>query len=116
MIFDARSALAAWATALLAQVCVGLDVATTFTPVLLNHNGIFHNPELHFRPFNSHGPRSHVAKRQDSGECNYSGEITASAPKKNVFWGLTTEENVAVTAFLHEQEELNLTAAVNATL
>ncbi|KZT51209.1 amine oxidase [Calocera cornea HHB12733] len=46
-----------------------------------------------------------------TGVSNY----TITAPKKNIWLGLTEDEVAAVTSFAHNQTSLNLTAAVNAT-
>ena len=43
------------------------------------------------------------------------GTITTTAPKLNIFGGLTDDEFGSVTAFLHQQKSLNLTAVSNAT-
>ena len=66
---------------------------------------------------NSHATNVPIYRRQasTSGGCDPEGQITIKAPKTNIFAGLTNDESVAVTAFLHEQESLNLTAAANAT-
>ena len=47
--------------------------------------------------------------------CDYSVDVAATAPKVNIFQSLTDKEYADVTAFLHKQEELNLTAIVNST-
>lgn len=54
-------------------------------------------------------------KGSDGGACGKKSEVTISAPKRNIFQTLTDEEYVEATAFLHAQEELNLTAVVNST-
>ena len=43
------------------------------------------------------------------------GTIITAAPKSNIFAGLTNDELANVTAFLHQQKSLNLTAVSNAT-
>ena len=42
-------------------------------------------------------------------------EVVIKAPVKNIFQSLTDEEYAHVTAYLHEQKDLNLTAVVNST-
>lgn len=59
-------------------------------------------------------------KGQDEGEspaaeCNYGQDVSIKAPRQNIFQGLTSREYAEVTAYLHEQQELNLTAIVNST-
>ncbi|KAF1987640.1 putative membrane copper amine oxidase [Aulographum hederae CBS 113979] len=54
-------------------------------------------------------------KRQaSSAPCAAPGAQAISAPKKNVWYGLTDEEAAAVTKWLFSQEDLNLTAAEDA--
>ena len=64
-----------------------------------------------------HGRRVPLARRQLSASngCSSTTQLTTKAPKSNIFLGLTDDEAAAVTAFLHDQEELNLTAAASAT-
>ena len=47
--------------------------------------------------------------------CKASADVTVNAPKQNIFQTLTDREYADVTAFLHAQDELNLTAVVNST-
>ncbi|KAF5565087.1 multidrug resistance [Fusarium phyllophilum] len=47
--------------------------------------------------------------------CNSGKDVTIKAPVKNIFQSLTDEEYAHVTAYLHEQKDLNLTAVVNST-
>ena len=65
----------------------------------------------------SHGRRAPFARRQvsTSNGCGSATQLTTKAPKSNIFLGLTDDEAAAITTFLHDQEKLNLTAAVNAT-
>ncbi|KAM0548794.1 hypothetical protein ACHAPJ_009791 [Fusarium lateritium] len=59
---------------------------------------------------------SRRSKYEDSTNgCSSDKEVGIKAPWKNIFQSLTDEEYVNVTAFLHEQKELNLTAVVNST-
>ncbi|KAF2233127.1 amine oxidase catalytic domain-containing protein [Viridothelium virens] len=53
------------------------------------------------------------ASKAESG-CS-DGTITTTAPKSNIFAGLTDDEFADTTAFLHQQKFLNLTAVSNAT-
>lgn len=61
--------------------------------------------------------RASVERRQAANPtgCSSGGQIIATAPKSNIFAGLTNDEAAAVTSFLHDQKSLNLTAAANAT-
>ena len=61
--------------------------------------------------------RAPISPRQASpqGACGAGSEITTTAPKTNVFQGLTDDEAAAVTYFLHSQPSLNLTAVATAT-
>lgn len=47
--------------------------------------------------------------------CSDSAELAATAPLTNIFAGLSSQEAADVTAFLHSQKSLNLTANANAT-
>ena len=64
-----------------------------------------------------HEQRVPLARRQLSASngCGSTTQLTTKAPKSNIFLGLTDDEAAAVTAFLHDQKELNLTAAASAT-
>ncbi|KAK7427647.1 hypothetical protein QQZ08_005922 [Neonectria magnoliae] len=59
------------------------------------------------------------SKRRDGGApvsgCSSGKDVAITAPKKNIFQSLTDREYADVTAYLHAQEELNLTAVVNST-
>lgn len=56
------------------------------------------------------------SKRQGSTtECSAGKEVVITAPSKNIFQSLTDREYAQVTEYLHQQEELNLTAVVNST-
>jgi primary-amine oxidase len=64
--------------------------------------------------------RPHSLKRlseyKSSGAgCSSGQEVLVKAPVKNIFQSLTDEEYAHVTAYLHEQKDLNLTAVVNST-
>lgn len=63
------------------------------------------------------GRRAPLNRRQasTSGACSTGNQITTTAPKSNIFAGLTNDEAAAVTSFLHGQSNLNLTAAATAT-
>lgn len=80
-----------------------------------NNNGIFPNSPM--RQSNVHERSAPIYQRQESTSsgCGSGGSITAKAPKSNIFAGLTNDEAVAVTAFLHGQKSLNLTATADAT-
>lgn len=59
--------------------------------------------------------RAPISRRQSStGSCASSNQITTTAPKSNIFNGLTDDEAAAVTLFAHGQSSLNLTAAAMA--
>ena len=64
-----------------------------------------------------YGRRAPLTRRQVSNQngCGSTSQLTAKAPKSNIFLGLTDDEAAAITAFLHNQKNLNLTAAANAT-
>lgn len=65
----------------------------------------------------AHGRRAPLARRQvsTSNGCGSTAQLITKAPKSNIFLGLTDNEAAAVTAFLHDQKNLNLTAAADAT-
>lgn len=54
-------------------------------------------------------------KASQSTACGSGGHLNTKAPRANIFAGLIDDDAAAVTAFLHRQKTLNLTAAVNAT-
>lgn len=56
--------------------------------------------------------KSHQKREAETEALPY---IPVAAPLPNVFQELSTSEAVSVTGFLHQQSELNLTAAENAT-
>jgi len=51
----------------------------------------------------------------ESSECASNKDVAVKAPWKNIFQSLTDREYADVTAYLHKQDELNLTAIVNST-
>lgn len=51
----------------------------------------------------------------ETSQCDSNKEVGVKAPWKNIFQSLTDQEYADVTAYLHKQEELNLTAIVNST-
>ena len=55
-----------------------------------------------------------TSRELESSGCS-DGTITTTAPKLNIFGGLTDDEFANVTAFLHQQKFLNVTAVANAT-
>lgn len=60
--------------------------------------------------------RPHSLRRPSKRQgCSSGKEVTITAPSKNIFQGLTDHEYAQVTAYLHQQKELNLTAVVNST-
>ncbi|KAL6922703.1 hypothetical protein FSST1_006729 [Fusarium sambucinum] len=67
----------------------------------------------------SEGPaaRYHYLNRYkiETSQCDSDKEVGVKAPWKNIFQSLTDQEYADVTAYLHNQEELNLTAIVNST-
>jgi primary-amine oxidase len=74
------------------------------------------------RPGFSNGPASRPhslarpAKRSDGiSGCKSGADVGIKSAKKNIFSGLTDKEYVDVTAYLHAQKKLNLTAIVNST-
>ena len=59
--------------------------------------------------------RAPISRRQSStGSCASGNQIDITAPKSNIFNGLTNDEAAAVTMFAHGQSSLNLTAAAMA--
>lgn len=64
-----------------------------------------------------HARRAPITRRQDpsASGCGSHSQPTTKAPKTNIFAGLTDDEAAAVTAYLHAQKSLNLTAAADAT-
>ncbi|KAL1876689.1 hypothetical protein Plec18167_005097 [Paecilomyces lecythidis] len=71
------------------------------------------------RPGHYPGASKGQVKRAYTGTntstCPVDEKILIKAPKKNIFMGLEDSEAAAVTAFLHKQDNLNLTAVENAT-
>lgn len=71
------------------------------------------------RPGHYPGASKGQVKRAYTGTntstCPVDEKILIKAPKKNIFMGLEDSEAAAVTAFLHKQASLNLTAVENAT-
>lgn len=64
----------------------------------------------------SHHEASHENASPGGGAaCADVTQPTVAAPLSNIFAGLTNDEAASVTAFLHQQKALNLTANVNAT-
>ncbi|WEW60662.1 DUF1965 and Cu_amine_oxid domain-containing protein [Emydomyces testavorans] len=53
--------------------------------------------------------------KRDTSTCDHNKVVNTKAPLKNVFSELESVEVAAVTSFLHNQPELNLTIAKNAT-
>nr|CEG04517.1 unnamed protein product [Fusarium clavum] len=67
--------------------------------------------------FDGPAGRYHSLNRYEteSSECASNKDVAVKAPWKNIFQSLTDREYADVTAYLHKQEELNLTAIVNST-
>ena len=83
------------------------------SPAVANH-GMFKGDTN--KPSSEQWRNNPLRRRQSSGgspSCGSTSQLTIAAPKSNIFLGLTTDEAVAVTQFLHDN--LNLTAASNAT-
>ncbi|KAF4440787.1 hypothetical protein F53441_12195 [Fusarium austroafricanum] len=64
------------------------------------------------RPHSLHRRSEHKAS---TTECSSAKEVSITALRRNIFQSLTDAEYAHVTAFLHEQKELNLTAVPNKT-
>jgi primary-amine oxidase len=62
-----------------------------------------------------HSLKRYTDQKVSTSGCTSGKDIRVEAPRKNIFQSLTDEEYVDVTAYLHEQKELNLTAVVNST-
>ena len=60
-------------------------------------------------------PRTPQDDATSTNRCESSRDIAIAAPRKNIFQSLTDKEYADVTAYLHTQEDLNLTAIVNST-
>jgi hypothetical protein len=90
--------------AMLLIVCLRLCLLTFLSGVLARPS----IPGPAARPHSLRRP----SKRQG---CSSGKEVTITAPSKNIFQGLTDHEYAQVTAYLHQQKELNLTAVVNST-
>ncbi|KAE8553836.1 hypothetical protein EYB25_002374 [Talaromyces marneffei] len=58
---------------------------------------------------------NHHGHKNATESCNSGTLLTTKAPLENIFAALTADEAAAVTKFLHERPELNLTANTNAT-
>jgi primary-amine oxidase len=67
--------------------------------------------------FDGPAGRYHSLNRYEteSSECASNKDVAVKAPWKYIFQSLTDREYADVTAYLHKQEELNLTAIVNST-
>ncbi|KAK2746498.1 hypothetical protein FQN57_003124 [Myotisia sp. PD_48] len=85
-------------------------------------SAIVTHPRFRSEQFKNPATRSIITDRSsehDDGShqnsCPYKDEIFSTAPRKNIFLGLTGSEAAEVTKFLHDQPILNLTAVVNAT-
>jgi primary-amine oxidase len=67
--------------------------------------------------FDGPAARYHSLNRcePESSECASNKDVAVKAPWKNIFQSLTDRDYADVTAYLHKQEELNLTAIVNST-
>ncbi|KAM0240142.1 hypothetical protein ACHAP5_008062 [Fusarium lateritium] len=67
--------------------------------------------------FNGPAARYHSLNRYEaeSSECASHKDVLVKAPRGNIFQSLTDQEYANVTAYLHKQEGLNLTAIVNST-
>ena len=72
-------------------------------------------PSLHGRGFPDSSGLVEERAAPPAAGCATENQLTVKAPKKNIFLGLTDEEAASVTAFLHDQKSLNLTAVVNGT-
>ncbi len=86
----------------------------SYTPHVIKH-GMF--PASYAKQSSNLGRRALIGRRQTSApsSCSSGSDITTKAPKANIFAGLTDSEAADVTAFLHRQKSLNLTAAATAT-
>ena len=82
------------------------------TPQIVKH-GMFKSIPGH--PGSKFAKRAPINRRQASGNCASNSQLTVTAPKSNIFAGLTDDEAAAVTTFLHGQTSLNLTAITMAT-
>ena len=71
------------------------------------------SPAAHPHSLNR-GP-NHIETEYPGVACTYDSDTAITATKKNIFNSLTDREYADVTAFLHEQKALNLTAVVNST-
>ena len=60
-------------------------------------------------------PRTPRDDSTSTEKCEPSQNNAIAAPRKNIFQSLTDKEYADVTAYLHAQEDLNLTAIVNST-
>ena len=82
------------------------------TPQIVKH-GMFRGRPAN--PGSKFAKRAPIGRRQASGNCATGSQLTVTAPKPNIFAGLTNDEAGAVTTFLHGQQSLNLTAIPMAT-
>ncbi|KAH7060686.1 copper amine oxidase [Macrophomina phaseolina] len=64
--------------------------------------------------YNHYGAHQHAKRQATGSQCAPPGAQTIQAPKSNIWAGLTEQEAAEVTAWLHEQLSLNLTAAARA--
>ncbi|EKG22116.1 Copper amine oxidase [Macrophomina phaseolina MS6] len=64
--------------------------------------------------YNHYGAHQHAKRQATGSQCAPPGAQTIQAPKSNIWAGLNEQEAAEVTAWLHEQLSLNLTAAARA--
>ena len=64
------------------------------------------------RPHSLNGP---AGRRRTTSTCASGADLTITAPKKNIFAGLSDQDFADITSFLHAQDALNLTAVANST-
>lgn len=67
----------------------------------------FDGPAARYHSLNRYEP--------ESSECASNKDVPVKAPWKNIFQSLTDQEYADVTAYLHKQDKLNLTAIANST-
>lgn len=60
-------------------------------------------------------PTDPLVKRNAEGSCTDTSAFVTSAPKVNIFYGLSDLEVADVAAWLFAQPDLNLTVTANAT-
>lgn len=95
---------------------VALFLAAVSPAIATRSHAVTRHGKFQGHASNTLQKRGHEARApKAAASCNTGAEITITAPKPNIFLGLTDVEAANVTSFLHQQKSLNLTAVANLT-